>query len=206
MIDVNTVSVGMPALLGRNRQGDVVSGIKKIHVTNETIEVGEYNLLGDGQADLRVHGGLDKAIYSYPAEHLRFWEDEYANHPNATVAPFGENLSTLGMTEEDACIGDIWRWGDAVLQASQPRWPCFKLALHSGFPYMIKWFVAAGRCGWYLRVLEPGGGPVQGPIEVIEWNALRVPVALAFAVKTNRDLDALQRVMSHPLLAAAWRS
>ncbi|MGC4107487.1 MAG: MOSC domain-containing protein [Thermomicrobiales bacterium] len=123
----------------------------------------------------------------------------------AGEAPFGENLSTSGILETEVNIGDLWQWGDALLQVSQPRWPCFKLAMMAGRLDMVKRFVAAGRSGWYLRVLEEGTAPVAGPITVVERDPLGISVDLAFAVKTNGDWDAATRVYAHPALADAWK-
>ena len=204
-IKLRALAVGKPALLGRNRQGDVISGIRKTIITGDTVHVGTLNIAGDGQADLRAHGGVDKAVYCYPSEHARFWEEELGYAGDGEHAPFGENLATEGITEEDVCIGDIWRWGEALLQVSQPRWPCYKLAMHTGFDDMVKRFVASERCGWYLRVLAPGVVPVGGPIELVKKDPLGVSVHLAFDVKTSGDQEALARVMAHPLLAEAWR-
>lgn len=204
-VQLRALAVGMPALLGRNRQGEVISGIKKSFITGDTVHVGMLNIEGDGQADLRAHGGIDKAVYCYPSEHTGFWKEVHGYSGDGKHAPFGENLATEGMTEKDACIGDIWRWGDAVLQVSQPRWPCYKLAMHTGFDDMVKRFVASGRSGWYLRVLEPGVAPVAGPIELAAKDPLGVSVYLAFDMKTSGDEEALARVVAHPLLASAWR-
>ncbi len=205
VIQLNGVAVGKPSLLGRNRQGEVYSGIRKRFVETDRVEVGFTNILGDGQADLTVHGGVDKAIYCYPTEHTPYWKQELAYRDDDGFTPFGENLPTAGVTEADVCIGDIWRWGDAVVQVAQPRWPCLKLALHSGHIDMIRRFVASGRSGWYLRVLEEGTAPVSGQIEVIARDPERISVEFAFAVKTNGDAEGLSRVIAHPLLADGWK-
>ena len=137
-------------------------------------------------------------------EHRAFWAAEIGY--DATEAPFGENLSTFGITEDEARIGDIWQWGAAKLQICQPRWPCYKLALHSGRVDMIKRFVASGRCGWYLRVLEEGMAPVAGPIVQETCDPLRISVAMAFAAASGElGAEDVERVKAHPLLAEAWR-
>jgi MOSC domain-containing protein YiiM len=203
-IEVRAVAVGQPAVIGQNRKGDVISGIRKRFVSTDTVRVGALNIEGDGQADLKNHGGPDKAVYCYPAEHLPFWKSELGY--DAEEAPFGENLSTRGITEEDARIGDIWRWGSVVLQISQPRWPCYKLALHSGHVDMIKRFVESGRSGWYLRVLEPGAAKRTESIILEQRDPASVSVRLAFDVARGLlSSDDHAAVNAHPALAKAWR-
>ncbi|MEJ7901573.1 MAG: MOSC domain-containing protein [Thermomicrobiales bacterium] len=199
-----SVAVGLPSIIGTNRRGDVTSGIKKHETSAPEVNVRTTNIDGDRQADLRVHGGPDKAIYCYPREHRRFWLDEIGYEQ--AEAPFGENLSTIGIDEETAQIGDIWRWGTARLQISQPRWPCHKLALHSGRPDMVKRFVAAARIGWYLRVLEEGVAPTSGTIQIEERDPLGVSVQTSFmAARGDIDPAMFEIANAHPALAAAWR-
>ncbi len=194
----------MPSVIGRNRQGDVTSGIAKHDVPDREVYVRLTNLDGDRQADLRVHGGPEKAIYCYPREHRQFWLDEIGY--DRTESPFGENLSTMGIDEDSARIGDIWRWGTARLQISQPRWPCHKLALHTGHPDMVKRFVAAGRTGWYLRVLDEGLAPTTGTIEIETRDSLGVSVRTSFmAARGDVDPALFEVANTHPALAAAWR-
>lgn len=203
-IEVRAVAVGTPTVIGQDRRGDVVSGIRKRLVTVETIRVGPRNIEGDGQADLRNHGGIDKAVYCYPAEHRPYWQAElgYA----ADEAPFGENLSTSGITEEEARIGDIWRWGTVVMQISQPRWPCYKLVLHSGHADMIRRFVGSGRSGWYLRVLEPGIARRTEPIVLEARDPASISVRMAFDAARGKLGEAdIEQVYAHPALAEAWR-
>jgi MOSC domain-containing protein YiiM len=198
------VAVGQPTVIGENRQGDVVSGIRKHHVTTPTVHVGRTNIVGDAQADLRNHGGVDKAVYCYPRETRAYWRNELVY--DREEAPFGENLSILGADEETVCIGDIWRWGTALLQVSQPRWPCYKLALHIGCDDMVKRFVDAARTGWYLRVLEEGDAPTSGVIVVEERDPLGITVRQAFlARRGDAGPDLIERVMAHPALAAVWK-
>lgn len=159
-----SVNVGLPAFLALHRGRPVQSGIAKRPVTTETIEVGWLNLAGDGQADLEVHGGEDKAVYAYPSEHIATWSAERGE----TLGPaaFGENLTVAGWLESDVCIGDLWKWGDAILEVCQPRWPCYKLGLHRGDQKILARLRDTGRTGWYLRVLQVGTAPVAGPITV----------------------------------------
>ena len=130
-ITVGSVNVGLPTPIGERTSEPVMSSIAKQRVAaGTTLWLSQLNLAGDAQADLSVHGGPDKAVYAYPSEHLPWWADEL--DADLGTAAFGENLSTVGVTEDDVGIGDVWSWGDALLEVCQPRTPCFKLALHRG--------------------------------------------------------------------------
>ncbi|HWC10914.1 MAG TPA: MOSC domain-containing protein [Acidimicrobiales bacterium] len=161
-----SVNVGLPAYLGQHRGRPIESGIAKRPVTAEEIELGWLNLEGDGQAELDVHGGRDKAVYAYPSEHLPAWSEELGQE--LRPAAFGENLTTVGGTEDDVCIGDRWEWGEALLEVAEPRWPCYKLAMYRGRGDIQRRLRQSGRTGWYMRVLQPGRVPVSGPITVVE--------------------------------------
>lgn len=200
------VNVGTPVLLGEIKGDGVYSGIRKRPVAPGTrLWLSWLNLAGDGQADLDVHGGPDKAVYAYPSEHLASWADELGEPLGD--APFGENLSTLGVIERDVGIGDVWRWGSAVLQVTQPRWPCFKLGMYRGREDIGPRLRTSGRTGWYLRVLEPGEVPVDGPIEVVQQDAGGISVHDAHLAMLDRQLSParLRDIAEHPALAAEWR-
>lgn len=205
-IGLVSVNVGLPAVIGKHRGKPVTSGIRKRPVAGETIAVGATNLAGDRQADLRVHGGPDKAVYAYPGEHLPWWNDQLAREVPFSPGSFGENLTTAGIDEGTALIGDVWRWGTALLQICQPRYPCFKLVIATEQPDMVKRFLGAGRSGWYLRVLEPGTAPVAGPIEVMTVDPDGVTVAeAARAALPGAGTALIERVGSVPALAGSWR-
>jgi MOSC domain-containing protein YiiM len=207
VIDLATVNVGVPSLLAESHGEHVWSGIAKLPVEPGTVLwLSAINLAGDGQADLSVHGGVDKAVYAYPSEHLGPWADELET--DLGPAPFGENLSTIGILESDARIGDEWTWGDATLQVCQPRWPCFKLALHRGRADIQSRMRTSGRTGWYLRVLEPGEVRAAGPIEVSYQDPAGVTVEDAHLAMSDRHLiepELVRSVAEHPALARQWR-
>lgn len=207
-IGLVAVHVGTPVLIASVETTRVWSGIRKQTVApSERLWLSEMNLAGDGQADHSVHGGVDKAVYAYPSEHLVAWRDELGDELGP--AAFGENLSTAGVLEADVCIGDVWTWGEATLQVTQPRWPCFKLAIHRQRADIQARFRASGRTGWYLRVLEHGEVPVAGPIEVAIRDDAGVSVLdahLAMADVRVEDLHAAQAVVRHPALAEQWRA
>jgi MOSC domain-containing protein YiiM len=206
VIGLAVVNVGIPTLLDETRGQRVWSGIRKHPVAStETLWLSAVNLSGDGQADLTVHGGVDKAVYAYPSEHLAPWREEL--DADLGAAPFGENLSTVGALEHDVRIGDLWSWGEATLQVTQPRWPCFKLALHRGRADIQARMRSTGRTGWYLRVLEPGEVGAAGPIHVRQ-DAAGVTVDDAHrAMSDHRLLDPelVRAVSAHPALARQWR-
>jgi len=153
--DIKLVSVQV----GRPRDvpwhGRVVStGIYKEPVTGR-IMLRRFNLDGDQQADLTVHGGPAKAVYVYPSEHYPVWQVEFPDMQLA-YGTFGENFTTEGLDESSVCIGDQFRIGEAVVEVSQPRMPCYKLGIRFGRPDMPKRFHTSGRCGFYLTVLQEG--------------------------------------------------
>lgn len=208
MIDVAAVNVAVPRVLGVRQGAKVYSAIAKNAVAMGTpLWLSLTNLAGDAQADLSVHGGPDKAVYSYPSEHLPLWEADLGESLGA--APFGENLSTTGVTEEDVCIGDRWRWDQAILEVCQPRWPCFKLALHRGRADIQTRMRENGRTGWYLRVIEPGEVTVGHRIEVLERDPARLSVADAHRAMSDRHVverELTERLAHHHSLASEWRT
>jgi len=201
-----SVNVGLPEVIGASRWGKPIrSGIVKQPVTATSISLEALNLDGDRQADLRVHGGPDKAVYAYPVEHLPLWNEELGT--DFGPGTFGENLTTAGWLEDEVRIGDVWAWGQARLQVSQPRSPCYKLATVTGRPDLLKRFVRGGRTGWYLRVLQAATVPVAGPIQVIERHPAGISVLLAHratlpGVLDRSEVEAVARVDA---LAADWR-
>jgi MOSC domain-containing protein YiiM len=208
VIRLVSVNVGDPVIIGRHRGHPVESGIRKHPVPAGVLHLGRLNLEGDRQADLQVHGGEDKAVYAYASEHFPVWTAGLPETGSWSIGPaaFGENLTTAGVTEIEVGIGDIWGWGDALLQVCQPRWPCYKLTLHSGVGDMASRFRGSGRTGWYLRVLREGDVPVEGPIEVVERDPAGVMVFDAHrAALPSASREEAARVLSAGALAAEWR-
>ena len=150
---VVSVQVGTIAPLGPRK---VPSAFVKQAVAGPVMAE-TLGLVGDQQADLRVHGGPDKAIYCYPVEHYARWLAERPSAEDLLVpGGFGENVTTRGLSEELVCIGDVLRMGGVTVQVTQPRSPCFKLGLRFQDPQILGELLRSGRSGWYLRVLEPG--------------------------------------------------
>jgi len=148
-----SVNVGLPREVEwRGRQ--VRTGIWKEPVSGP-VRVGKLNLDGDGQADSRVHGGASKAVYLYPSEHYELWRAEL-DMPDLGWGGFGENLTTVGLSEEIVRIGDRLRIGTAAFQVTQPRLPCYKLLMRIERPDIERRFLQTGRTGFYLSVVLEG--------------------------------------------------
>jgi len=203
-IRIMGVNVARPTQIAKG----VRSAIRKQRVRSGTwLQLSDVNLEGDAQAERRVHGGPEKAVYAYPSEHLPVWRAELVQ-PLDEAAPFGENLSTAGATEADVVVGERWAWGDAVLEVCQPRWPCHKLIIHRGSPDVADRMADTGRSGWYLRVLEPGRVPVDGFIDVLDrpHDAPNIlDCVLARTDLHNGDPTRARRVVDAPALSRQWR-
>ncbi|HEV7977558.1 MOSC domain-containing protein [Amycolatopsis sp.] len=209
----SAVFVGRPSVLGFVRERPVYSAITKARVTVPTLGLSEINLDGDDQADRSVHGGVDKAVYVHPASNYAAWQ---ADGFEVSAGAMGENVTVTGTDEQVVRIGDVWAWGDARVQVSQPRQPCFKLAMKTGRKDVIPAMIDSGRTGWYLRVLETGEVPASGAMTLVS----RLPEAptlaevqlVAFANVAHLDgerRDAYfrlaEKVLAVPELAEQYR-
>ncbi len=208
VIQLVSVNVGLPREIGFHRGHPVLSAIFKEPVKGEMLYLDYLNLEGDQQGDLRVHGGKDKAVYAYSADHFPAWTEELGTDPPFVPGAFGENLTVAGWNEDGVNIGDIWSWGDALLQVAQPRIPCYKLGIRSNRPQILKRFVQTGRTGWYLRVLQPGQVTVRGPICLQERHPAGVTVRDAHLARLpgDRTLRERERVATVDALAEGWRN
>jgi MOSC domain-containing protein YiiM len=202
---VVSVNVGLPRTItwkGRTLQ----TGIFKAPISGR-VQVRTLNLDGDRQADLSVHGGPDKAIYLYPSEHNGYWQGEFPEM-ELPWGMFGENFTTEGVLEETVNIGDRWRIGSALVMVTQPRVPCYKLAAKFGRQDIVKRFLASGRSGFYLRVMQEGKMGVGDPIELM--NQDRHGVTVTDVIKLYRDgaddLGLYRRAVQVEALSEGWRA
>lgn len=202
---VVSVNVGLPRIV-ESKGKPVETGIFKEPVAGP-VAVRRLNLDGDRQADLTVHGGPEKAVYTYPAEHYPFWRAEY---PDLTLpwGMFGENLTTEGLAEDVVCIGDRFIVGTAEMQVTQPRMPCYKLGIKFGRDDILKRFLASRFSGIYCAVTREGAVAAGDPITLLERATHGVTVAdiTDLYVDHNPDRDRLRMVADLPALAEVWRA
>jgi MOSC domain-containing protein YiiM len=201
---VISVNVGLPRLVIW-KDKPVITGIFKEPVAGQ-IMVRRLNLDGDRQADLSVHGGSDKAVYLYPAEHYDYWRQELPGM-ELPWGMFGENLTTQGLLETEVNIGDRFRLGSAEVTVTQPRMPCYKLALKFGRDDIIKRFLASGRSGFYLAVLQEGEVGAGDTLELLQRDPHQVTVTdiVRLYAVDKRNLELLRRAIAVEALSEGWR-
>lgn len=198
-----SINVGKPKTIHIAGQR-ITTGIDKTPVAH-SVAVGKQNLAGDGQADLVHHGGEDKAICAYPSEHFVYWEERYGRP--FTAGSFGENWTLLGLTEDDVCLGDIYAAGTALVQVSQPRQPCSKLAFKHQLPDLPKAVCQTGKSGFYFRVLKEGVVAPGAPLVLVERGAEALSIAYINHIYYHErdNAAAIKQIASHPALSASWR-
>lgn len=202
---VVSVNVGEPREVV-TRNSTVLTSIFKTPVQTR-ISLHRHNLEGDRQSDLRVHGGPYKAVYAYSSEHYGYWAAELPGM-DLPFGVFGENLTTAGLTEDVVYIGDEFRIGTAIVRVTQPRMPCFKLALRFGRSDIVKRFWNSGYAGVYFGVVEEG--ELAAGDEIVKTGAVadedRVTIADVVKLYKGETYDAqlLERVLRSPLYGG-WK-
>lgn len=147
---IEGVYIGQPSLLADGRRSSIVK-----HAHDQPLWLSVQGLAGDKVADKRVHGGIDMAVHHYPSEHYAHWR---AAFPEIAfpVGSIGENLATTGLTEENVYWGDVFAWGDALLEVREPRTPCIKINSRYQTEGLTEKLMETGLCGWYYKVLREG--------------------------------------------------
>ena len=203
---LDTLLVGKPQPF---RGDDELSAISKSPVS-DAVHLGAFGLEGNQVADMLHHGGRDKALHLYPIEHYSFWREKYAeldllSQPGA----FGENFSCTGMTEDELCLGDTFRVGEALIQCSHARQPCWKLNHRFGEKDVLMTVIETTKSGSYFRVLEEGNVQAGDLIEQTEQPFPKWPLSRVFRLiiggdhnGNEADLEYLAKVS---VLADAWR-
>lgn len=199
-----SVNVGLPREVtwkGRT----VLTGIFKEPVEGR-VRLRSLNLDGDRQADLTVHGGVDKAVYAYSIGHYDYWRRELPDI-NLPWGMFGENLTTEGLSEDVVNIGDRFRIGTAEVIVTQPRLPCYKLGIKFGRADMVKRFLASRLTGIYFSVVQEGEVGTGDTVELLSQDGNHVTVAdiTRLYVRETADLDLLHRAIQVQALPTGWR-
>jgi MOSC domain-containing protein YiiM len=200
-----SVNVGLPRVVMSN--GDPVStGIFKEPVAGRVM-LRTLNLDGDPQADLSVHGGLSKAVYVYPSEHYGYWTHEFPEM-KLPWGMFGENFTTARLLESELNIGDKFRVGSAIVMATEPRMPCYKLGIRFGRSDVVKRFLASERTGFYFAVLQEGDVGVGDPVELIERSkdSFKLSDTTALYTHEKHNVGLLRRAIEVGALPESWKS
>lgn len=207
-----SIQVSLPRSFGQEGAADPMdrpwtTGFFKEPVLGP-LRLGLTNLEGDGQADRLHHGGPDKAVLAYSAEHYPLWRQSL-NQPALPFGAFGENFTVTGLTEADVCIGDTWLVGDeVVVQVSQPRQPCWKLARRWRIKSLALDVQQTGRTGWYFRVLSEG--TVTAGMRFVlhdrphpDWTVARANQVMHV---DKRNIAAAQELAAISLLSENWQA
>jgi MOSC domain-containing protein YiiM len=185
-----------------NFQGRVVhTGIYKEPVQGR-VALRALNLDGDEQADLTVHGGLEKALYTYASEHYPFWQEQLPD-TKLPWGAFGENLTTERLFESTVCIGDEFRVGTAVIRVTQPRLPCYKLAIKIGRNDIVRRFIKSGRSGIYFSVVKEGVIAAGDELIYVRGDEHKVTVreVAELFIRKSQDVEQIERILNSNLAA-----
>jgi MOSC domain-containing protein YiiM len=199
-----SLNVGLPReIVYKDRS--IVTGIFKEPVEGR-VRARRLNLDGDRQADLRVHGGAEKAVYAYPAEHYDYWRGELPDM-KLPWGMFGENFTVEGLNEKEVNIGDRFRINKALFMVTQPRMPCYKLAAKFRRDDIIKRFLRSQRTGFYFSVIEEGEVGAGDEVELVskDENNITVTDITRLYVSKGKNQDLLRRASVLEALPASWR-
>lgn len=207
---VISLQVGLPRTVGSNESHDPLdqawtTGFFK-DPTSRLVWLGQTNLEGDGQADLENHGGPDKAVNVYPIEHYPYWAQALPLL-KLPLGAFGENFTTEGLVENELCIGDVFEVGESLVQVSQPRQPCWKLARRWRVKDLALRVQETGRTGWYFRVLREGHVQTGNRLVLLERHHPNWTVSTANEVMHHRvdDQQAARKLADCLHLSPRWR-
>ncbi|KZL09453.1 6-N-hydroxylaminopurine resistance protein [Pseudovibrio axinellae] len=189
-------------------EGKSPSAIGK-SLAERPLQLTQTGFEGDEQADLTVHGGPEKALHHYSADHMSAWREEFPEKAEFfQPGCFGENISSRGLDENNLCLGDVLTMGTAKVQICQGRQPCWKLSLHTDLPQMAARFQKTGRTGWYYRVIEAGMVQAGDTMSVIERPHDQWVLAKLIKARFNPKLDAAvaEELSKIPSLSQNWQA
>jgi MOSC domain-containing protein YiiM len=203
---VLSVNVGLPRKIQYN--GQIINTAIFKDPVKGPIMLRKLNLDGDRQADLTVHGGIDKAVYSYPVEHYDYWRKQFPD-TDLKWGMFGENFTTEGLLEEAVNVGDQFQIGSAKLVATQPRMPCYKLGVRFGRMDVIRRFMTSGRPGIYFKILKEGEVKTGDKIKNIKRDKNNVTVKDIVSLYISKNhidiIEMMRRAIKIRDLPEGWR-
>lgn len=203
VIELKNFSIGLPKKMKYGKDQVIDTGICK--QTTEEAFLTKEGFIGDGVADLRYHGGPDRAVCVYPYEHYSLWETEFnQSFPSST---FGENVTVTNMLEKDVYIGDIFRIGEAVIQITQGRIPCSTITKRTNHPSLLKRMVQTGFTGYLCRVLEEGIVRKDSNITLLESHPKRVSILYANEIyfHDSKNVEGIKKVLGVQEMANEWQ-
>ncbi|WP_156290038.1 MOSC domain-containing protein [Oceanobacillus salinisoli] len=196
-------ATGLPKKMKYGNGKEMNSGIQKSEIQEAFLT--KDGFLGDGVADLKNHGGLDRAVCVYPFEHYKNWEKEFAT--SLAPAAFGENITVTNMLEHDVHVGDTFQLGNAVIQITQGRIPCSTINKRTNIPSLLKRLVETGYSGYLCRVLQEGNVRNDSSLQLIESPKTKVPVheATMTVLHGHKDVRGMEKLLEVPELAEEWK-
>ncbi|MGP7816742.1 MOSC domain-containing protein [Niallia sp. 01092] len=202
-IELMSFAIGLPKKMKYNLDKEMDTGICKEEVEQAFLD--KEGFRGDGVADLRYHGGPDRAVCVYPYEHYLVWAKEFSS--TLPLAAFGENLTVTNMLERDVCIGDVYQLGDAIIQITQGRVPCSTITKRTNIPGILKRIVETGHTGYLCRVIEEGTVRKDSKITLIEPHPKQVSILFSNQIYFHRqkDVEGIKKVLEVEELACEWR-
>jgi len=197
------LAVGKPKEFNWNNQKEL-SSIGKALV--QTVELKKSGFVGDDVANHKFHGGPDRAVCLYPFEHYSYWEEVFQK--KLILPAFGENITATGMTEEQVCIGDIYKIGDTIVQVTQGRVPCATISHYNQENQFLKKVVETTLTGYFFRVLEEGTITFDSEITLLEKHSKDISVSFATQILFHQkhDKTSIEKILTVDALAEDWRN
>ncbi|UFT99665.1 MOSC domain-containing protein [Radiobacillus kanasensis] len=201
---IHSISVGKPDTYIFNDRPLRTAFVKKS--VKEKTWLSKQGLQGDGQADLKHHGGEEKALLMYSADHYPYWETTYEKP--FPIPSFGENITVIGLKEEDVSIGDTFLLGEAVIQVSEPRGPCYKIAEVNQLKDITAMVTKTGFTGFYFRVLQEGYVSPTDELELLEKasDTVSIPFIQDTITFHKKDVEQLQKILAVDTLSTDLRT
>jgi MOSC domain-containing protein YiiM len=200
---VTSLNIGLPRK--EIFQGkEITTGIGKKPVSG-AVNLGKVGFEGDGVADTKNHGGIDKAVCVYSLDYYPYWGETLGI--KIPPAAFGENLTVSNLKEDSVCIGDIFQLGTAMVQVSQPRQPCKTLAARFGRKDLVKLVLDLGYTGFYFKVLKEGIAKAGTPLILKERDPHQISIAYANHIfHHDRDnCEGIEKILAVPALSGSWQ-